>query len=404
MQSPENEERKEMKTTIPETTRETLNWFRHSGVMRPADGSWGVAERVACAEEKAMQKMFDVFPAWTEYDTYCIIEQRRADCNFQTALLFLLAGDSETCGNILDYLYCRSGMLNRNENMLPFCAWNWSNISRGNSIWFDDNSWCLFCELAIAGLAPELDRKFRMSHYAMPLAAELARAFDRTMGDADKPGEWTDPEKIWSGRLELPHWGSLPVLALAAADCRTGKNEHRARIRRYHSYLQSALPRLTCSEYAYAALGAAMAYRSYGDETDLALLRQAAALLTAKADPVTGNLPAEHYEAPAGAELADLIYTLNWSLLGLQAAAPFDPVAADVKERQKHFLRSIQDTTDHPAFRGCWRGMFDCAAGCWGGGDLYEGGAGSIYTGWTNAPIAIGLLLDSRARTIVELI
>ena len=32
--------------------------------------------------------------------------------------------------------------------------------------------------------------------------------------------------------------------------------------------------------------------------------------------------------------------------------------------------------------------MYDMKAKAWGGGNCYEGGAGSIYTGWTNAPIA----------------
>ena len=36
--------------------------------------------------------------------------------------------------------------------------------------------------------------------------------------------------------------------------------------------------------------------------------------------------------------------------------------------------------------------MYDLRAGEWGGGDLFEGGQNSIYTGWTNAPIALGLL------------
>jgi hypothetical protein len=32
--------------------------------------------------------------------------------------------------------------------------------------------------------------------------------------------------------------------------------------------------------------------------------------------------------------------------------------------------------------------MFDLESKAWGGGNSYEGGAGSIYTGWTNAPTA----------------
>ena len=31
-------------------SRQNLAWFRRSGVMRPEDGSWGVAERLVVTE------------------------------------------------------------------------------------------------------------------------------------------------------------------------------------------------------------------------------------------------------------------------------------------------------------------------------------------------------------------
>lgn len=70
-----------------------LNWFQNSGVMIPESGIWGVAERVAVTNgNEAIEIMKNSFPAWMQYDGYCVIEQRRADCNFETAWLFLLAG------------------------------------------------------------------------------------------------------------------------------------------------------------------------------------------------------------------------------------------------------------------------------------------------------------------------
>lgn len=42
--------------------------------------------------------------------------------------------------------------------------------------------------------------------------------------------------------------------------------------------------------------------------------------------------------------------------------------------------------------------MYDLQARSRGGGDPAEGGANSIYTGWTNAPISIGLLLLARKQ------
>jgi hypothetical protein len=35
-----------------------------------------------------------------------------------------------------------------------------------------------------------------------------------------------------------------------------------------------------------------------------------------------------------------------------------------------------------------------------GGGDRYEGGAGSIYSGWTNAPIGLAFLMESSGTSL----
>ena len=71
-----------------------LNWFENSGVMLPNDGLWGVAERVAVVKNnEAIEKMYASFVAWTPHGDYSIIEQRRADCNFETAYLYLLAAE-----------------------------------------------------------------------------------------------------------------------------------------------------------------------------------------------------------------------------------------------------------------------------------------------------------------------
>ena len=38
----------------------------------------------------------------------------------------------------------------------------------------------------------------------------------------------------------------------------------------------------------------------------------------------------------------------------------------------------------------------------WGGGDTLEGGAGSIYTGWTNAPISIGIINELNGKSLLD--
>ncbi|MBR2363690.1 MAG: hypothetical protein IKA79_00685, partial [Lentisphaeria bacterium] len=131
----------------------TWQWFRNSLVMSPADGSWGVGERVMLTEgNEAMDHIITSFPAWTPHKEFYIIEQRRADCNMQTAYLFLLlhqlsgrkAPYKKTAENILDFLYFRSGLLNRAENAPLSGLWDWSHIKRSHVVYFDDDAWMLF--------------------------------------------------------------------------------------------------------------------------------------------------------------------------------------------------------------------------------------------------------------------
>lgn len=399
---------------LTDAVKRNLEWFRRSGVMAPADGSWGVAERLSVARGEALEKMLREFPAWTRTPEGYVLEQRRADCNFETALLFLYAGECgvspdarKTGENILDFLYFRSGLLNRYDKAFPAGSWNWSHIKWSDVVFFDDNAWCVFIPLAIAGRHPELDAKYDLTEWALTLADELVPAMRRSFGadNPDAPGTWGDPERRWRGRLELPHWGSLVTMALSRAFLVNPAPSYREEVRRYHDYVAGALDGFTVSEHAYALIGAAEAFRAFGDPADRALAERATELILSKLDPATGNIPAEHYEAPKGKHLADTIYTLNWSFLALQMAAKLtgDPQIAAAKAKQAELLLAIQDRTDSDFFRGCWRGMFDLDARSWGGGDCYEGGAGSIYTGWTNAPISLGLLLESRNSSLLEL-
>ena len=63
-----------------ETTQRNLNWFQNSGVMRPADGFWGVAERIAViADDKAAAEIDKKFPCQTQLQPeVAVIEHRRA--------------------------------------------------------------------------------------------------------------------------------------------------------------------------------------------------------------------------------------------------------------------------------------------------------------------------------------
>ena len=386
-----------------------LEWFYRSGVMVPENGLWGVAERVALTgNNEALQRMLDAFPAWTIHEDHCIIEQRRADCNFETAWLFLQArralGEErfrETALNILDFLYFRSGLLWRKNTGCVPGSWNWSHIKRGSFVWFDDESWCVFLQLKIAWEFPELDGKYQLKHWALVLARELAQALERAMapGEAvlENDGHWRDEKFI--GPADQPHWGSLPCMALAAAFSEEPDPAFLKPVRAYHEYLTRNAERFDVSEVCYVIIGSAACSRYIGEELYLDVLRRFGELLRAKIGE-NGNIPAEHHEAPCGPLLVDTIYTVNWAALGLQVLKNMDSAYLPPFTKVLDLLCRIQDKSPEPWLKGCWRGMFDMAAGKWGGGDRYEGGAGSIYTGWTNAPIATVLAFELQQRDL----
>ncbi|MBQ9088334.1 MAG: hypothetical protein IJY46_06105 [Lentisphaeria bacterium] len=367
--------------------KKNLDWFINSGVMVPENGLWGVAERLAVKSgNRALELILESFPAWSDQDDCYVIEQRRADCNFQTAWLFLKAeklfpgnGYGDIGKNILDFLYFRSGLLERNPDAPIPANWNWSHIKQESTVYFDDEAWCILIQLNIAGEFPELDRKYQMRKWAYRLAESLYA------GVMDKENKVN-----WRGNLQLPHWGALAAMALAQA----ATDETR---KKYQKFCLDYFTNLTCpnvSEDAYALIGAVNCALKLDKEIFFPIAKKHADTLISKFDPDNGFPPSEHArETPTGKNLVDTIYTVNWSLLGLRE---FGLIAG--KEYSAYadkliaLLCRIQDTADNKHFYGCWRGMFDINTGSWGGGDLFEGGGNSIYTGWTNAPISLCFL------------
>ena len=381
------------KRKLEKSLLKTWNWFTRSGVMLPSDGTWGVAERIMLTEgNEAKEKTLDSFPAWTEHKTHCIIEQRRADCNMETAFLFLqihkLFGDfkpfRKTALNLLDYLYCKSGLLHRKgEGNFPG-TWEWSHIKFTHNIYFDDNAWMVVLPLKIAKMYPALDQKYQMKEFALRLARSLAEE-----APAYLKGEVLPDRKFsFLGNIKLPHWGSLVCLALAEAFQADPSEIYLPFIRMYEEYLVQNADSFTTSEFAYAILGSSAAYYATGRQESLACAELFAGKILAAMNPENGSIPSEHYEAPSGKGLADTIYTMNWALLAMQNMAYLNTRYQEPYEKILSLLLQIQDTTSAKHLKGCWRGMYDLENNCWGGGDRFEGGANSIYTGWTNAPIA----------------
>ncbi|MFA7230957.1 MAG: hypothetical protein WC071_06775 [Victivallaceae bacterium] len=395
--------------------KNNLHWFINSGVMNPPDGSWGVAERIVVTKDNAAwEKTYTSFPAWTDFDGYSILEQRRADCNFETALLFLLASETfnnshyrEIAENILDFLYFKSGLLSRFASKHPIGAWNWSHIKWEPTIWFDDNGWNCAIQLAIGERYPDLDKKYQLKMWALKLADGLVEGFKRTFKrpHSNDQDNWHDPENVWRGRLNLPHWGSLVCMALSMAHKHNPKPEYVETICKYHEYLWENRDSFIVSEEAYALLGATFAATFLDAPLHRKLVDYFGKKLIAKMDQTTGNIPAEHFEAPTGPHLADMIYTVNWSLLSLQTVAKMtgETKYRDAFEKLLKMTLNIQDLTPELQFHGCWRGMYDLQAKKWGGGNCYEGGAASIYTGWTNAPVAWVLALELLEKSLTEL-
>ena len=383
-----------------------LGWFVHSGVMVPNDGLWGVAERVAVTEgNDAIEKMRSRFPAWTDHDGYCIIEQRRADCNFQAAYLFLTASRVlnqpryyDLGVAILDFLYFRSGLLNRTDANFPIGAWNWSHIRWEGVLWFDDNAWCIALPLEIARCFPELEARYHLRHWAKQLAQSYLAGFqgacEATIFGNPEFAEVPWQFQHWRGPVNQPHWGSLACMALSRAAREFDLPGVPEVLANYHAFLKGMADSWNGSELSYALLGVCAAFRFTGRPETLELARRLGERVTNKMS-AEGNLPSEHFEAPNGPHLVDTIYTVNWAVLALQMLSRHAPEFYADCHKVLRLLAGIQDQTDAPQFHGCWRGMFDLQTGKWGGGDRYEGGAGSIYTGWTNAPIALAFALDA---------
>ena len=382
------------KAALRKSLEMTRTWFKESGVMIPANGQWGVAERVLLVRNnQTARKTMDSFPAWTPHDKdgYCIMEQRRADCNLETAFLCLRMHEifgvhhiRSVARNILQFLFNRSGLLQRTGGEKIEGAWNWSHIRNDLMIWFDDNAWMASLMLKMSQHYPDFDEEFELKEWGLKLADLLAHAFPRYLAD-EKASEGNFK---WLGNPHLPHWGSLVCQALAEAMRIHPKKEYRDIIDNYHKYLLDQIDVFTPSEYGYALLGATAAYTVMKDELSLKTARAFADKIVSAMDPKTGNLPSRHYEAPNGDHLADTIYTLNWVVLAMQNMQMIDGKYTAPYEKILGLLLKIQDTSSEPWLHGCWRGMYDLKAGCWGGGNCFEAGAGSIYTGWTNAPIA----------------
>jgi hypothetical protein len=385
-----------------------IRWFEKSGVMEPPDGFWGVAERVLLTSGNgALEKTYKSFPAHTIYGDYSISEHRRPDCCFETALMFLLASEvfgsskyRRTAENILTYLYCRSGMRNTLSEAHPMGAWRWSNERWCIELYFDDNAWNCVLPLMIAKFAPALGEKFDMLKTSLQVASAMEEAFSCQFPEI----EVKDGRYVWLGDLKSPHWGSLACMAFAFAFRETDENKYEKAILKYNAYLDANKDSFTTSEHAYIVIGQSIAAAFLKNKDVETTAMESADRLLAKMDQRTGNIPSEwEKEAPVGKNLVDTIYTQNWVLLGLHTlcVSTKNEKYRNAFEKAMGLLLKIQDRSPEKHLHGCWRGMYDLKTKSWGGGDRFEGGANSIYSGWTNAPISIVTAFELLGKSLV---
>ncbi|MBI3987004.1 MAG: hypothetical protein HY343_08800 [Lentisphaerae bacterium] len=398
-----------------------LNWFLKSGVMRPADGFWGVAERLLVVTgNEAIARVNEVFTVQTRLGPDCVVlEHRRADCVMEVAYLFDVAAEvlarpalRRVADNLLDYLFHRSG-LRVTESDSPYRdLWGWSNpVHMRCRFWTDDNAWVAALALALAERGREECREVGIAA-ARRMREHIAAYFEnRRVNGPDAP----PPPNAMHGLRLNPHWLGLMTLAFAWAARADRETDYASVVREYYRIVLDGPPASdpksrgrisglpwTLSEYAYLSLCGSVAASVFRfDEVSRAA--RAAADLMVQHQQKTGHIPAEHCEAPAGAHLADLIYTQNWATLGLYHAWRVfgDDRYRLALDRSLRLLARLQDRSPEPAFRGCWRGMVDTQAGRWGGGDRYEGGQNSLYTGWTNAPIAWAFLFQAGGGSLL---
>lgn len=400
-----------------------LEWFRRSGIMVPADGWWGVGERLLITgDNQAMTAIDAGFPLRTPLKEHlAVVENRRADCCAECALLFDLAaehfGDASlknVADNLLGFLLNRSGLLFRSGPKQGLWAWVMQNYAAGTSdaAWSDDNTWVAVILMMLAR-----DGRPELREPGLALTKTLRRHIVGYLDFLDANGREANYDYMspMMGMRLNPHWLGLTTLAFSWAYVLEPDERYRELTHRIFDIMPDGPPKWdtlchvedaelpwAVSEYAYLMLEGTVAANAFGDERFLAVASASAATLEKRRNAF-GSFVSNHHEAPRGDHFADLIYTHNWALLGLvhlAALKPDDALVREMLDDATELVLQIQDTSSDDHFRGCWRGMYDCSRREWGGGDKHEGGANSIYSGWTNAPISIALLFQLTGKSL----
>jgi len=392
------------KGRIEAAVKNNLAWFMNSGIMDPCDGTWGVGERVLLTKgNSAVEIAYKSFSSYTPFDGYSILEHRRPDCNFETAVLFLAAGiyfgeeEYTNIGrNILRYLFRRSGTWRVDEKDPARWLWRWANPQWSGICWVDDNSWNCTMALAAARLDPVIDKELGLRAAGLRTGESLLALAQDVLDGASNYDV-----NVTGGRNMAPHFMGLAAMAMAFIYKETGNEACRQAVRKY---MECISKEQSTSNHAYLVMAFSVCATLF-DDAEMADIARASADYLISRMGAKGDIPSEHSEAPEGTELVDTIYTQNWALLGFQSLWMLTglPQYKSALDKTIELIASIQDTSPQKHLFGCWRGMFDIKTNSWGGGDRYEGGANSIYSGWTNAPISLALLFELNGKSLQHL-
>ncbi len=371
--------------------RQNLDWFRKSGVLLGTEGSKGVAERIVLIPDNPqITDIEKTFRGLRREGHYMYSEMTRPDCNLETALAFYYAsrlfnnsGDEGVSRNILNYL--KGSDLQLLDPASPADGlWTWSSTV-ASAFWSDDNTWNTILPLKIYLLTGDEEW--------------LRRGLLTARGLLLYPNLSGDPAGDLQGR---PHWGGMRAMGLAYAYALTQEPEfQKAALDYVHMDYRGLVLDVdgkptkrpyTTSESSYFLLETSLIAATTGDPIALECVRLFGDYLLSRQD-TSGMIPGETRWGAAGDHVGDLVYTQNWFTLAMWHA---HQVTKDARYKSAvlqslNFLREIQDKGPEPQTRGSWRGAFDTLAWEWGGTNQLEGGPGSIYTGWTNAPIDLAI-------------
>lgn len=357
----------------------------------------------------------------------------RTDCNGESALAFALrwkldGHDSSrtVAGNLLDWVYVRSGLFQNDADKANFGLLYWAP-DNDRSLYQDNDVKAILGCLGTAGVL-QTDRwdeplvknilgNFRTTgvygfrgyclnnqdlmrrgwkacwqartihvqphyeawiwaaylwlydktHYA-PLLERTRQSIGMTMAAYPAAWRWTNGIQQERGRM------LLPLAWLVRVDDRP---EHRAWLKRLADDMQS-------SQVACGAIREELGELDRGDlrppRSNAEYGSNEASLIQANGDPV-----------------ADLLYTCNFTFLGLHEAhaATGDPQYRRMADRLAEFLVRVQVRSDaHPELDGGWFRAFDFRQWDYWGSNADSGwGAWSIEVGWTQAWIPTVLAL-----------